>query len=253
MKYHLFLRTREGISLEVMQELPQKGDQFPTVLMVPGFGMDLHEYGLFDQISQALIRNGWQTVRFSFTGCGKSGGDFVSATLNSLVDQFQDILTYTVKDRFTLKNRIGAIGQSFGGVVIAAALPLPLKSIIFTSVPSNPYTTLSDYFIQQKGFYPNHISSVQRSDGRITDIGSKFWQSILGKHVSNYMHNLTQPIKFIYGTDDTKLDLTEAKKVYDAVKVKKSWTTIPKANHGFTGKSRQKLLDHIIQWIRQTL
>ncbi len=74
MKYDLRIRDSFGNLLEVRQDLPDKGDSFPTILMVPGFGADLHETGLFDDISTALVKNGCQTIRFSFEGTGKSDG-----------------------------------------------------------------------------------------------------------------------------------------------------------------------------------
>ena len=97
-----------------MRKSDKKG-KFPAILLVPGFGMDLHEYnGSFDEIAKVLVNEGFLTLQFSFAGCGKSEGDFVEMTFRRQAAQVRDMFEYLVKREDVDKKRIGVIAQSCG-------------------------------------------------------------------------------------------------------------------------------------------
>lgn len=84
----LFIKNRFGERLEVLKEYQEEKVKYPTVLLVPGLAMNLHEWGgSFDEISQKLVENGFLTFRFSFAGCGQSEGDFKEMTISRQAKQ----------------------------------------------------------------------------------------------------------------------------------------------------------------------
>ena len=254
MKYNSKIRDSFGKQLEVLQEIPSKGDKFPTIVMVSGFGADCHEYGLFDDISDLLIRNGFQTIRFNFEGIGGSEGDFVEMTIEKQSQQVKDILKFTLKDRFTDKKKIGILTQSFGGPTVMAALPLEkVSTFLFMSAPAYPADSLARYFKRQRGYDPLGISKRERSDNRITSIGPKFWQTLTKYNFLQEVKKLTQPVLFINGTKDKNVSYSEAQLYYDAVTSKKKLHYIYHANHGFTRQFREKLLELVKDWFNQIL
>lgn len=254
MKYKLHIRDTHGHLLEVIQELPEKGNKFRTILMVPGFGMDLHEYGYFDELSQELVRHGFGTFRFSFEGTGRSEGDFVEMTLDSQAQQVNDILKYIRKDRFTKKGKIGICAQSFGGATVVAGLPFAgVKSYLFTSTPAYPYDSLSRWFKRQRGFKPEGISEIERSDKRKTLVGPNFWKNLVKYDLPKEISRLTQPVLFIYGSRDDRVKVWEGEEYYNAVKSRKKFQLIELADHAFTGKFRLKILQLVSTWFEETI
>lgn len=250
MRYDFFVKDASGYSLEVLQDLPDKGEKFPTILMVPGFDMDLHEYGLFDQISDILVRNGFQTFRFSFSGSGKSQGDFSSMTLDSQVRQLRDIINYVVADRFTIKEKIGLLGQSFGAVTIIASLPIPeVTSFIFLSASAHPLESIAARLKRQRRYQPEGISQLSHSDKRITKIGPNFWKNLAKYNFVGNIRKMTQPVLLFYGSKDKVAKLRDAHEYYEAITARKRLHIIKQANHAFTGKYRPKLLELILEWL----
>ncbi len=254
MKYELMVHNFFGKQLEVLQEIPGKGDKFPTIIMVPGFGVDLHEYGLFDEISDILIRNGFQTIRFNFEGIGRSHGKFVDMTVDNQAQQIKDIVKYAQKDRYTETTQMGILTQSFGGPTAISALPLPdIKTFVFMSPPAHPEESLAKYFKRQRGFNPEGISERERSDNRKVRIGPQIWTTLANHNFLLEIKKLTQPILFIQGTKDRKVSFREAQEYYDAVKSKKKLHYIYHGDHGFTREFRPKLLEFVRDWFNEQL
>lgn len=254
MRYDLMVHDRKGKQVEVFQELPDKGNNFPTVILVPGFGMDLHEYGYFDAISDVLIRNGFQTFRFSFAGTGKSGGDFVTTTIDQQAEQLRDVVGYVMKDRFIDKKKVGILAQFFGTAVTVAALPLPqIKTFLFTSAPAYPYNSLSKWFKRQRGFNPESISEIERTDKRKTRVGPEFWKALVKHDLPKEITKIDAPVLFIHGSKDKKVKIQELEEYFEAVKSRKKVHIIEQGDHAFTGKFRPKILELIVEWFLEEL
>ncbi len=254
MKYDLKVTDSFGKRLEVRQEIPDKGEKFPTVILVPGFGMDLHEYGYFDDITMLLVRHGFQVVSFSFEGSGNSAGDFTQMTLDSQVQQLKDIIEYVKKDRFTKLDKIGLLGQSFGATVIITGLPISeIKTIIFTSAPIYPGESLAKRLKRQRSYNPEGISKLLRSDNRETKIGPAIWENLEKYDFVKSIRKVTQPILFIYGSKDRSIKYADMDKFFNSVSGKKKIHIIDQGDHGFTAKFRPKVLELIVQWFEETL
>lgn len=252
MRYDLKIPTAEGIHLECIQRIPSKGDVFPTIVLVPGFGVDLHEYGYFDEAADMLVKYGFQTIQFSFSGTGGSEGEFTTTTIDREAQELQAVLQYVVKDRFTDTANIGILAHSFGGDVVVASLPLPMvKTFIFSSVPADPRTSLEKYFRQEHKFNPEGISSRQRSDGSVTKIGPQFWHSLERHHFVNESKAVTQPILLLYGEKDNKFNANQGRLYFEEIKSRKRFLLLEKADHSFTREFRTKALELIAEWFNE--
>lgn len=254
MKYEFFVNDSSGNHLEVLQQLPDKGDAFPTIIMVPGFGVDLHEYGLYDDVSTALVKNGFQTWRFSFAGTGASSGSFSKTTIESQITQFNEILKHVQKDRFTDRDKIGVIGHAFGGTVVIASLPQPqIKSLLFLSPMAHPHDAISKMYKRQRGFDPESVSKMERPNKDVTRIGPTFWASLNHFSYTGSARRATQPISIIHGSKNFKVKLGDISEFFAAITVPKKVHIIQKADHGFVGPFRATLQNLVIEWFEETL
>lgn len=254
MEYKLKLKDHTGRLLEVLQELPDKGDKFATILMVPGFGANLHEYGYFDDVSRVLVKNGFQTFRFSFAGTGLSEGEFLSMTLTDQAKQLLPILDYVKKDRFTNKRKIGIFAHSFGTSTVVASLPLlGIKTYLFTGSNSNPQESLQKLFSRERGFDPEGISKRIRSDKSLVKIGPEIWKDLNRYNLVTKIKELTGSILFIHGEKDRHVYASESLAYYEAVDATKRFLLVEVSDHAFTGKFRTKALELIADWFNEQL
>lgn len=252
MKYELAIPDSYGNALEAVQETPQKGEKFATILMIPGFGVDLHEYGYFDELSHELVKAGFQTFRFSFEGTGKSTGSFVDSSLDRQVTQLQDVFRYVKKDRFTDVEKIGVFAHSFGGIVTMSSLPLiGIHGLLLASVAADPLSSLQKYFREERGYRPDGISSRRRSDGKVTQVGPKWWKSIENKNFVDVSTLIKVPTLLLYGQKDHRFNADHGQLYYEAMQTKKRFLMIEKADHSFTGKFRPKALETIVAWFEE--
>lgn len=252
MKYSLKVRDYDNKLLEVWQELPSKGLKFPTILLVPGFGADLHEYGYFDDVSDILVKNGFQTFRFSFEGCGKSEGQFIDMTVDKQAQQIHALLDYIKKDRYTDIEKLGILAHSFGGPTVIASLPFKsIKTFIFTGMPMDPVDSLSRFFKRQRGYNPEGVSQRERSDNRITKIGPQFWKNLAKHNFIEEIKKIDKPVFLIHGSKDRNVKYWEAEEYYAALSCKKRLEIINLADHGFTGKHRPVILELIRNWFNK--
>lgn len=255
MKYEFFVKDAKGRKLEVLQQIPDKGDVFPTVLLVPGFGVDLHEYGLYDDLATALIKNGFQTWRFSFAGTGRSEGNFAETTLEYQVEQLKDIIDAVSNDRFTDKTRIGFLGHAFGASVIIAGLPYDgIQSLLFMSPMAEPYDNIAKMYKRQRGFNPVSVSKMERPNKENTSIGPQFWKSLSHFNLVSQSKKATQPVLIIHGSKNFKVKGYEVEHYFRTISAPKKAHIIEKADHGFTGGSvRKKVSELTAEWFEKTL
>lgn len=254
MKYKLQVGDHQGRQLEVLQELPDKGDKFPTVLMVPGFGNDLHEFGFFDEVSTTLVRNGMQTLRFSYAGVGNSQGDFSQSNVEDMIEQYKSVLEYTLKDRFTIKGSFGVLAHQFGTcIVLGAQQEDPIASFVFTSAIADPEDVISRWYRRQRAYNPDGISSRDRSNRTTTSIGSNFWPSTRRFNFISLARKLEKPSLFIHGGRDQYVKGNQAYLLYEAAAGRKKFHLIEKADHGFTGIYRDTAINLIVERFIETL
>lgn len=254
MKYEFFIRDSKGQRIEILQQLPDKGDKFPSILLVPGFGIDLHEYGLYDDIATTLVKSGFCSWRFSFAGTGASEGDFLQSTMESQMAQLNDVIAAFLKDRFTSISQVGIAAHGFGAALVIAGLPYPnIQSFVFMSPMAKPFDTISKMYKRQRAFDPDEISTLQKPNKEIIKIGPEFWKSVNHFNIISSIKKATQPTLLIQGTKDYKVKPYEAGQFYSALTTPKKLHLIQRGDHGYTGAFRPKAAELLVEWFEETL
>lgn len=254
MEYQEKVTDEYGHKLEVISEIPNRGQKFPTIILVPGFGADVHEFGYFDQISDILVKNGFQTVRFSFEGTGNSTGSFIDMTVEKQVSQLKTIVAKVASDRFTNTEHIGLLAHQFGVSTTMAALPLSqIKSFVFTGALAHPDDSFGRWFRRQRGYNQKGVSARELADNTKLEIGSSFWKSLSHFSFVSLARKITQPVLFLHGMKDQRVKFLQANEYYNVINSRKKFLVIEKADHAFTGKFRARALEIIKDWFLETL
>lgn len=118
-----FINTAEGnIKLAGTLTLPDKGNNFPAVVLISGSGAQDRDESLlghkpFLVISDYLTRRGIAVLRFDDRGTAKSGGNFATSTTADFATDVEAAVKYLKGRKEINQKKIGLIGHSEGGLI----------------------------------------------------------------------------------------------------------------------------------------
>lgn len=121
--------------------LPRVRGRAPAVLMCHGFtGHKAESHRLFVHTARRLAQDGLAVLRFDFLGSGDSEGLFEEMTIRGEVDDALSALEFLRGRPRIDGNRIGMLGFSLGGCVVALSLPRAdtVKTLVLWAPVSNP-------------------------------------------------------------------------------------------------------------------
>lgn len=252
-----FVKNRFGEKLETVIKWNGKKRKYPAILFVSGFGQDYHEYAkTFDEIAGKLAKEGFLITQFSFAGLGNSEGDYKETTLKRQAAQIKNILEFVRKNSKVDPERIGIIAQSFGVPSTILALPLPVKSMVFISGVVDPYESIREIFVERNSFNPTGVSTLPRSDGKLTSVGPEFWKSLKShKNLHSYLKTYHKPFLILHGSADAYVPIDEVKRFYQKISGKKRLKIYEGGDHGieFPKEKRQEFLQDIPNWFKKIL
>jgi putative redox protein len=245
-KQEPIIRNRFGEKLDTWVE--SNGQKIKTtVIMVHGFGTDKHETAkYFDDISSALVRDGYRVVRFDLSGYGKSEGTEDNACYSKHVEDLQIVIDYVAS---SYSEPINIFAQSMGCFVTALTQPCNISKIIMTGIPNSNTQAIIDRVVKRFGSRPgakldlDGISLLPRSTGQIQKIGSRFWSDIKKLRPVQEIDRLSHhtDLHIIHWKSDEVLG-TDYLDEYDQIKTLRSYW-LP-GNHSVTNKEDR---DNFIQ------
>jgi fermentation-respiration switch protein FrsA (DUF1100 family) len=130
-----FENREDGVTLAGTLTLPQKGGNFPAVVLISGSGPqdrneELMEHKPFLVIADYLTRNGIAVLRFDDRGTAASTGNFQTSTGYDFSKDAEAGVKYLQTRKEIDKKKIGLIGHSEGGS-IAPMIAARNKNIAF--------------------------------------------------------------------------------------------------------------------------
>ncbi|SMG48245.1 hypothetical protein SAMN05661096_03442 [Marivirga sericea] len=116
----VFQNTIDGISLAGTLTYPQKGSDFPAVILISGSGpqdrnSELMNHKPFLVIADHLTKMGIAVLRVDDRGAGESEGDYNKSAMSHFVKDTKSALDFLKTYKKIQSNQIGLIGHSLGG------------------------------------------------------------------------------------------------------------------------------------------
>ncbi len=232
----LLLKTRFGEHIEMLLQIPAGTGPYKAVLFVSGFGVDLHgDRNAFDELAGYLVSQGMLTVQFSFSGCGKSEGDYREMTLERQARQIEDVLIW-------MKERTDIAGDSIGILATSFGVPCVLLTNLFDAKA----------FVFVSGMYSPAISLPRVLHEHQYTIGKNLLLSISAFALSAAAMNVSQPTLTLSGDKDTVVVQSDLQQFMAALgTTDKKEVHYPDGDHGLLNlrqSAKGKLIQEIGEW-----
>lgn len=230
-----------------------------SVLLVHGFGVDLHEEGTFDEVTRHLAERDLSVARFSFRGHGQSGGTQEGMTI---AGERMDLSAAYAWLTANLAPPYAILAASFGAVATALQLgalrPAPEALLLW-----NPVLNLQHVFVEPttswgKQNFGRKALSVAREKGYALVDGSFRAGFVLMEEFQLYQGNLgsqrlrTQHTLIYHGTSDTYVPIGDSRHLiaYHNIELKE----VEGAGHGFPEPdSEEAVIKGSVTWLAKQL
>lgn len=228
------------ISRETMTFQNQEGVEISAVLELPT--TKPRSYAIFahcftcgkssraaTHITSALAAQGIATLRFDFSGLGKSEGDFSDT---SFLTNVGDIVAAAGHLAEAYEAPKLLIGHSLGGAaVLAAAHALPSVTAIATiGAPADP--------AHVQHLFANHLDEIREKGeavvqlaGRPFKIGKRFLDDVQDHCQPCHIADLKRDLLILHSPTDDIVGINNAAEIYAAAKHPKSFISLTDSDH----------------------
>jgi pimeloyl-ACP methyl ester carboxylesterase len=219
-------------------------DSRAAIIMAHGFTNDKSSQGRFDALAESFNQNGYNVLRFDFSGCGESSMDILST--HNMIDDLQCALEFIKKNGCTT---IALYGQSLGGLICLKCNDPGIRTMVLTGAPTDYMKyNWSEYYseeqlreIQAKGY----LTAKDRS-GNDRLIGRQLLRSFEEINQKELLSGIHCPVLLIHGNHpndwEETLLLEKSRKGIGMLPAGSHLEVIEGANHTF-----QDHLDNVIE------
>lgn len=261
------MEKRECVVLTVQEQrlygtlhLPLSSQRAPAVLICHGLaGNRIGKYRLYVQIAQRLSQLGIACLRIDFRGCGESDGDFSQITVESEVTDTLEALSYLRKQSQIDSERIGLLGNSFGGAiaVLAAAQDKHVKSLVLLASLFESKRWKEQWDMLTASSNEELLKVRERIlEGLKPD--AEFFDSFFRLNIEEALLSLSHiPLLHVHSIYDERVgkDQTDQfKRCRQNAEGDTCWITLKKCDHDFCNfDERNMIIEESAQWFVKTL
>jgi alpha-beta hydrolase superfamily lysophospholipase len=119
---------------------------FPLVIICHGFvGNRIGVDRLFVKTAKELTQDGYVVIRFDYSGCGESEGEYGKTGLDDLIEQTKTVIDYGSELPMINPDEITLLGHSLGGAtaILTAARDSRVRKLILWAPVGQPLRDLS--------------------------------------------------------------------------------------------------------------
>jgi len=233
----------DGIELDATLHLSLCAHRLGGIIQAHGITADMDEGGMFVRLANRLAETGFDVLRFTYRGHGRSGGTQRGVTIAGEMLDLQAVLDIAYR---RLTKPLGIVAASFGAVSTCLLLPYirELRGLVLW----NPVLDLKRTFIEsslpwgRSNFNEENIKHL-KSDGYLLldnsfEIGQVLYEEMKHYNPYRYFVQSSIPSIIIHGDKDTYVP-------YDvsAIACKErnncEMHTIEGSDHGFDGREKE--------------
>jgi len=184
------------------------------------------------RIAKNLAEHGIATLRFDFTGLGRSEGDFANETFSSNVEDLVAAADYL---RANLKAPKILIGHSLGGAAVLAAAGRieSAKAVATIGAPADP-AHVAHLFEKRIADIEANESATVTLMGRSFTVKKSFLDDIAQQKQEERIASLRKALLVMHSPVDTVVGIENAAAIFKAAKHPKSFVSLDDADHLMT-------------------
>lgn len=229
--------------------------KYPLLIICHGFvGSKVGVDRLFVKTSDALMKDEWIVLRFDYSGCGESSGDYGKTGLQDMIDQTRTVIDYGFNLKQVDQNEMTLLGHSLGGATAAltAANDRRIKRLILWSAVAYPYKDIKRIVGTEKVRLLRTVSSIDYLGYGLT---KQFFDSLAGYEPLKAACDFSGDVLLIHGTDDEDIAVSYVRD-YEKVFMNRNsgeclTREIREANHTFSNSEHfSQLLGCTRSWLR---
>lgn len=213
------IKSRDGLTLNGYLTLPfgKEPRNLPTVLLVHGGPWSRDWYG-FDREVQFLANRGYAVLQINYRGSEGYGRAFMDAGKREFAgkmhDDLIDAVNWAIQKGIADKNRIAISGASYGGYATLVGLTFT-PDVFACGIDVFGMSDLTTLFETAPTWWKLYMPTWKKFIGdpnNPDDIEDMKARSPLFK-----VDKITKPLLIIYGSEDVRVDLSESKRMIEAM------------------------------------
>jgi len=195
-------------------------------------------------LAEALEKEGFNALRFSFSGNGESEGDFEKSTITKEVKDLKAIVNAAEEEGY---HRVCYIGHSMGAPVGVISAVKDERIALLISLSGMVHT---------KRFLETEFGDQKPGKGCMWDdkecpLSEAFAEDMIKiDNVLAKTEKIEVPWLIVHGDADDVVPVEEGKEIFAAAYEPKDLVVIPKADHVYSGKGLQQMIDAVIPWLK---
>lgn len=228
--------------------LPEGRRRAPAVLMCHGFtGHKAESHRLFVHTARRLAKEGFAVLRFDFLGSGDSEGLFEEMTIRGEVEDALNALSFLREQPRVDARRVGMLGFSLGGCVVALSLPRAgtVKTLVLWAPVSNPMRWMP----------PTGVPDQPQNRGGFL-VGVHFFRELPELKPLESVRGYKGSVLVLHGAADQAVSPDEGRAYEQAFTsaARFEFRLIDGADHTFTTpETERSLIDQTADWLRAQL
>jgi len=203
----------------------------PYVIACHGLFSTMHS-NKFTTIADTFTKAGIATIRFDFSGCGKSSGNISNTTISRRIEELSKVVDFS-KNHPVLAKKFGILGSSLGGYVsLFFAAEHPVEALSVWATPFDLAET---------------CENIPENDLKI--LNQSFFDDALKYKLSSILKKINN-LQVIQGKKDLIVPWQHAEKIYNMANHPKKLLFFPEGDHSISTKyDREKAVNESLNWI----
>ena len=225
--------------------------KYPLFIICHGFiGSKVGVDRLFVKAAEELNKDQSIVLRFDYSGCGESTGNYGKMGLHDFIDQTRTVIDYAYRLKQVDRNQITLLGHSLGGAtaVLTASRDNRIKRLILWSSVAHPYEDIKQIVGRDKVKSLKYVTDIDYMGYALT---RPFFDSLLSYQPLLETIEFTGNVLILHGTSDEDIPVQYAQEFENAFAKRRSGTCtrheIEGANHTI---SNSKHFMELIQFTR---
>lgn len=234
----------------------QLGKKYPLLIICHGFiGSKVGVDRLFVKTANALTKEELIVLRFDYSGCGESSGDYGITGLHNLIDQTRTVIEFGFNLKQVDQKDITLLGHSLGGATAAltAAIEQRINRLILWSAVAHPYEDIRRIVGIEK---VRSLKKVPSIDYLGYDLTRTFFDALSKYEPLQSAAQFSGDVLLIHGSGDEEIPVSYLKdyeKVFtERVSGECEIHEIHDANHTFSNSIHfNEVIAHTVNWLRK--